>query len=142
MPMKVTFKSDVVWSGKGVKSVAHCNKHKLIIDEPPNLGGSDEGPNPVEFLLAGLGGCLNVVIAMLAPRYNVDLQDVKTSVEGDLDVEGFMEKSKVRTGFQQIRYHIEVKSNASKDKIEALIEHAVRLCPVKDTLSGVPVVRA
>ena len=33
----------------------------VVVDEPADLGGTDAGPNPVEYVLAGYAGCLNVV---------------------------------------------------------------------------------
>ena len=40
---------------------ANARHFKLVIDEPPVLGGDDHGANPVEFLLASYAGCINVV---------------------------------------------------------------------------------
>lgn len=138
---KVTFKSDVTWTGEGVKSVARVKQHELIIDESSALGGKSEGPNPVEFILASLGGCINVLLVSLASHYDVELEAVATRVEGDLDSDGYMELAPVRPGFQEIRYIIEVKSPSPRDRIEALAAHAQRICPVKDTLTGVPMVQ-
>lgn len=136
---KITFRSDVNWAGHGVKSTATCGKHQFIIDEPPSLGGQDEGPNPVEFILASLGSCLNVLIAAFAPQHDVVLKELRTTVEGDLDPDGFLEKAPVRPGFQEVRYHIDIVSDSPTDRIARLVEHAQRVCPVKDTLGGVPV---
>lgn len=33
---------------------------ELTVDEPEEMGGQNEGPNPLEYLLAGQAGCLNV----------------------------------------------------------------------------------
>jgi hypothetical protein len=41
---KLTFSSDVKWFGAGVRSVAEINGKQVIIDEPPALGGTDQGP--------------------------------------------------------------------------------------------------
>ena len=41
--------------------VAKARNFELIVDEPKELGGTDEDANPVEYILAGLAGCLNVV---------------------------------------------------------------------------------
>ncbi len=138
---KATYKTDVVWTGENIKSVARANGHDFVIDEPKSLGGTDEGPNPVEYLLASLGGCLNVIIAMLAPRYDVELKGVVTKVEGDLDPDGFMEVAPVRTGFDAIRYKIEIDTDAPAEQVEKLIAHTEKLCPVKDTLTGVEMTR-
>lgn len=51
-----------------------------------------------------------------------------------------MEKNPaVRPGFQEIRYRIEVDSPSDVGKIRELIGHIEKICPVKDTLSGVTV---
>lgn len=136
----ITFSTEVTWAGTGVRSTADINGKEIIIDEPPALGGTDLGPNPVELILAGLGGCINVLVALFAEQHNVELQDVQTSVEGDLDPDGFLEKAPVRPGFQSIRYNINIVSPSAPENIQALIDHVERVCPVKDTLTGVPTV--
>ncbi|SMO53105.1 OsmC family protein [Melghirimyces algeriensis] len=136
---QVTFTSDVNWSGQGVLSTAHIGDKVVTIDEPESLGGTDQAPNPVEYILASLGGCINVIVVMLADQHNVILNGISVHVEGDLDLDGFMEKDpNVRPGFQQIRYRIEIDSPSPSHQIEELIKHAERICPVKDTLRGVP----
>jgi len=135
----ITFKSDVKWTGRSVSSDAVSGPHTIRIDEPAALGGENTGPNPVELLLSALGGCLVVLVNAFAPAHGVEIKDVKVQVEGDLDPDGFLEKSSVRPGFSAIRYRLKIDSPSPQEKINALIEHAVRVCPVKDTLSGVPV---
>ena len=141
MMPKLTFQSDVSWSGEGVRSIAQIGDRQVVIDEPKSLGGTDQGPNPVEYLLAALGGCISILVSMFADRHKVELKGVKVHVEGDLDPDGFMEKNPdVRPGFQEIRYRIEIDSPSPAERIQALIEHVERVCPVKDTLTGVPTV--
>jgi uncharacterized OsmC-like protein len=135
----VTFRSESVWSGEGVRLTARSRKHAVVIDEPTNLGGTDQGMNPVELVLGGLGGCLTVLAAMLAPKYEVELKGFRALVEGDLDPDGFMEKAPVRPGFSAIRVKLEFQTTASTEQIAALTQHIERICPVRDTLCGVPV---
>src|SRR5690606_37862741 len=131
----------VIWTGNKVQSVAIMKNHRIIIDEPIALGGDDEGPNPVQLLLASVGGCINIMINMLAPRYQVELEEVETYVEGDLDPDGYREKAPVRPGLLEIRFAVKVVSPSPQEQVDALIAHAHRVCPVKDTLAGVPVVQ-
>lgn len=135
----ITFKSDVRWTGDGVSSDAQSGPHTIRIDEPEVLGGKNTGPNPVELLLSALGGCLVVLVNAFAPAHGVEVKDVRVDVEGDLDPDGFMGKSDVRPGFSEIRYKLEIDSPSPAEKIAALTAHVVKVCPVKDTLSGVPV---
>jgi uncharacterized OsmC-like protein len=142
----VTFHADVVWSGESVRSVAEIRGKQVIIDEPQSLGGTDQGPNPVEILLASLGGCINVLVTGFAQLHGVELKASKVYVEGDLARDGFMEvlrgriPENVRPGFQEIRYRIDIDSPSEPAKIQELIDHVEQVCPIKDTLGGVPVV--
>src|SRR5699024_10360119 len=122
-------------------STAHINKHQVLIDEPPALGGTDKGPNPVEYILAALGGCINVLVVSFAEQFDVEVRDVNVELEGDLNPEGFLGiNPSVRVGYEEIRYTIHLESPSPQEKIDALIEHVEKVCPVKDTLAGTRVV--
>jgi uncharacterized OsmC-like protein len=137
---KTTISTEVQWAGLGVQSTARVRQHEITIDEPVAWGGTDQGANPVELVLAGLGGCINVLLTSFAPLYQVELSHVTITIEGDLDPEGFMGVNPaVRPGFSEIRYAIALESHSPTDRITALVEHVERVCPVKDTLSGVEV---
>jgi len=43
------------------KTIVEARGFKIIIDEPESLGGTNDGANPVEYVLGALAGCLNVV---------------------------------------------------------------------------------
>lgn len=138
-----TFKTDVKWEQTGVLSTAHINKHEILIDEPPALGGTDKGPNPVEYILAALGGCINVLVVSFAEQFEVEVKDVNVELEGDLDPDGFLGiNPNVRVGYEEIRYTIHLDSPSPQEKIAALIAHVEKVCPVKDTLTGTRVVNA
>ncbi len=137
---EITLTSDVTWSGEGVRSTANIRDKQVVIDEPQALGGTDQGPNPVELLLSCLGGCLNVVITSFAEKFGVQIDHLHIHVEGDIDPDGFTGKNpQVRPGVLGIRYHIDIESPSPSDKVQALLQHVEKVCPIKDTLSGVPV---
>lgn len=137
----VTFQSEVKWEGEGVLSRAIIGDKEVFIDEPKHLGGFDKAPNPVEYLLAGLGGCINVLVITFAEKFDVEVNDVKVHVEGDLNPDGFLGKDpNVRPGYEEIRYEIEIDSPSSEEKVQALIDHIEKHCPVKDTLQGTRVI--
>ena|SRR5690625_840084 len=137
----VTFQSDVKWTGEGVLSIADIGGKEVIIDEPPSLGGTDKGPNPVEYILAALGGCINVLVTTFAEKYDVKVKDVHVKIEGDLDPDGFLGNNpNVRPGYEEIRYRVELESPSPQENIDALLKHVDEICPVKDTLQGTRVI--
>lgn len=132
------FESKASWAG-GLKLNLQSRHHKWVVDEPEILGGTDQGPNPVELVLGGLASCLGVLVSLFAPAHKVELKDFQIFVEGDLDLEGFQELAPVRPGFSQIRYRIEIQTDSPSANVDNLLKHIDRICPVKDTLSGVEV---
>lgn len=54
--------------------------HHLIADEPVSVGGMGAGPDPYEFLLAGLGACTTMTIRLYAQRKGLPLDRVEVSV--------------------------------------------------------------
>ena len=136
---KMTFRSVVTWTGQGLSSDARSGPHTIRIDEPEDLGGANSGPSPVQLLLSALGGCLVALVNTFAPVHGVEVKDVRVDVRGDLDPNGVMGTSDVRPGFSQIHYNLKIDSPSPAEKIEELTNHVVKVCPVKDTLSGIPV---
>lgn len=132
-----TFNANVKWSGESVLSVANTNGKEFIIDEPASLGGTDKGPNPVEYILGALGGCINVLVISFAGKFDVEVRDVKVTIDGDLDPDGFLGKNPdVRPGYEEIRYSVDIDSPSPDENVNALLAHVDKVCPVKDTLQG------
>lgn len=106
----------------------------LVIDEPPSLGGSDQGPNPVEIVLAALGTCQEIVYAAYAAVLGIPLQRLEITVSGDLDLRGLFAVAEVPAGFLGIRYDITIESPAPPEAIQQLRALVDAHCPVLDTL--------
>src|SRR6056297_1197843 len=114
-----------------------AGKFTMIVDEPPNLGGTDDGANQVEYVLAALAGCLNVVGNMVAKEMGFELKSLSFDVEGELDPSGFMGKSKdVRPGYQEIVAKAHVESDADEQTLNKWLETIESRCPVSDNLSN------
>ncbi|MDO3680718.1 OsmC family protein [Paenibacillus ehimensis] len=120
----------------GVKVKARSRQFELTIDEPKSLGGTDTGMNPVEALLASLGACQSIVARVYAPKFGVKLDDFQVEVEGDLDLDGFFNRSDVRPGYSEIRYTFRIKTDSPKDKVEEFIRFIESKCPVGDTIAN------
>lgn len=130
----------VKWNG-GFRSVATIRDFEpLSSDEPPELGGSDTGPNPVEQVLAALGNCLAVGYAANATAAGIEIKDLSIELEGDLDLRTFLGLADGNAGYSGISVKVNIDSDASAADIQALHDKVTNTSPVGHTLSrAVPV---
>jgi uncharacterized OsmC-like protein len=119
----------------------HKGDYQLESDHPEVLVGTDNGPTPVEFLLAGLAGCLTAGIGNIAAARGIELAEVESTVEGDIDLRGILGISdEVRNGYQGIRVSFRIKGDAPAEQLREIVEQSRRRSAVYDVLTnGVPV---
>src|SRR5699024_11094642 len=107
----------------------------LVLDEPTALGGTDQGPNPVEFMLAALMGCMNVVVHVVAKERGIEIRSLEATARGTLDPSRFLGKpTQERAGYSQIDVELEIDSDADDAQLEEIVRHAEQRCPVSDNL--------
>ena len=113
----------------------------LEADEPPVLLGNDSAANPVEHLLHALAGCLTSSMVYHAAARGIHIEEVESSLEGDIDLHGFLELDKnVRNGYQGIRVNFKIKADVSDEQLQELCKLGSAHSPVFDSLTnGVPV---
>jgi uncharacterized OsmC-like protein len=114
---------------------------RLDGDHPRVLVGDDHGPTPVEYVLHALATCLTAGIANIAAARGIDLTEVESTVEGDIDLSGvFGMDHNVRNGYQGIKISFRVKGNASDEKLAGLVAQSKARSAVLDILTnGAPV---
>lgn len=106
----------------------------IIVDEPEALGGTNEAPNPVEYVLAGLTGCTSVMIALIAEEHNFSYSAVEFSNNGSLDLRGLAGNPDVSAHFQTVSYEVNITTSESDEKLATLIEAVDKRCPVLNLL--------
>jgi uncharacterized OsmC-like protein len=112
---------------------AHAKDFELHADEPPALGGTDLGANPVEHLLNALAGCVTTAMVAHAAVRGIPVEEVESEVEGDIDLNGFLGLNpKTPKGYQNISIKFKVK--AAEEDLPKLRELA-EFSPVYNTLT-------
>jgi putative redox protein len=132
---KATFESSSRLQS-GFHSEAALRQHRLTVDEPAALGGTDLGPNPVELILAALGTCQEITYRAYAAAMGIRLDGVSVELEGDLDLRGFFAVDpSVRPGYEGIRGTVTLESSANPADLERLREAVNAHCPVLDIIA-------
>ncbi|WP_020677956.1 OsmC family protein [Geopsychrobacter electrodiphilus] len=104
------------------------------IDEPLELGGTDTGPNPVEMLLAALGGCQEIVYRAYAAVMGLEIERIEVHAKGYLDLRGLLNLADVPSGFSQISFTAKIISDEPEEKLHQLAKMVEKHCPVMDSL--------
>lgn len=130
----VSFRATTVSPGPGFETRSRICDHHLVLDEPRDLGGANQGPNPVEIVLAALGSCQEIVYRAYATVLGLRIERVEVHAEGTLDIRGFLNLSDVPAGFQRITFATRIVSSEPEDRIRELVALVEKHCPVLDTL--------
>jgi uncharacterized OsmC-like protein len=128
------------FSGAGMDHV-HARPFELYADEPPVLLGADAAANAGELLLHALTACITAAIVYHAAARGIEIEEIDSSIEGDIDLRGFLGlDEEVRKGFQQIRMKLRIKADMPDDELQALAALGPQFSPLYDSLvNGSPV---
>jgi uncharacterized OsmC-like protein len=110
-------------------------------DHPAVLVGNDNGPTPVEYLLHALAACLTAGLANIAAARGVTLHQVRSTVVGDIDLNGILGLNpEVRNGYQKLAIRFTISGDAPADVLKAIVEQSRKRSAVFDVLTnGVPI---
>jgi uncharacterized OsmC-like protein len=113
-----------------------AGKHHLVADEPVNVGGSDAGPDPYDYLLAALGVCTSMTIGLYARRNRVPLENIKVSLWHSRIHARDCEECQTKEGMlDRIDVEVELTGSLSAEQHAKLMEVAAK-CPVHRTLTS------
>jgi uncharacterized OsmC-like protein len=110
-------------------------------DHPAVLVGQDHGPTPVEFVLHALAACLTAGLANIAAARKVTLTEVRSTVVGDIDLNGILGLDpEVRNGYQRLTVRFTITGDAPAEKLRELVEQSRARSAVYDVITNqVPV---
>jgi uncharacterized OsmC-like protein len=126
---KTNWKVSTQWRGgtRSDTSVRTCNlggvdvpkDFTIRVDEPLQLGGTNQHANPQEYLMAALNACMIVGFSAICAMEGIELEELRIETEGDIDLRGFLAiDATVPPGYDQLRYTVYIKGNASAEQFE------------------------
>jgi uncharacterized OsmC-like protein len=110
--------------------------YRLKGDEPVAFGGTDTGPSPYDFLLAGLGACTSMTISLYARRKGWPLESVEVSLHHSKIHATDCADCETKAGkIDRIEREIQLTGELTSEQQSKLMEIADR-CPVHQTLTS------
>lgn len=104
------------------------------IDEPEKLGGSNQAPTPMEYVLGSFNGCGLIVIEMVAKEINFDLKHLRAYAEGSIDRRGLFGTAQVSPHFQEVLYSVEFESTEDQSRLDEIKTAFKKRCPAYNLL--------
>jgi len=107
----------------------------LTVDEPQELGGTNLAPNPVEYILAGYAGCINVVAHLTAKELNIEVKNLKISIQGNINPARLFGTSfEERAGYKSLEVHVTTDNEIEETLQARWLQEIENRCPVNDNL--------
>jgi len=123
-------------SAAGFAQEIAAGRHRLTGDEPAWAGGTDTGPNPYDLLLAALGSCMSMTVAMYARRKRWPLDGVTVRLRHSRIHAAHCEHGETTHGLlDQIDCEVELAGVLTEEQHVRLQEIAEK-CPVHRTLTS------
>jgi uncharacterized OsmC-like protein len=126
-----TFKAKGQGNGWPTKVDITDTEWKLQLDESVEDGGSNSGPNPMQYFIASLVGCQNEQAQVVAGEHSLNIQQININVEIDLDLSGFMGTSDNSDGsYKNVRLDAVVLGEATDEEIKSMGQKVDARCPI------------
>lgn len=119
------------------RTMVQARNFKIIVDEPQELGGSNQAANPVEYVLAAFAGCLNVMGHLIAKEMNFELRELAIEIEGSLNPNKLFGKSdNDRAGYKEITVVMKPDCDADPETLQKWMHAVEARCPVSDNIQN------
>jgi len=133
MPLKTVGVTANITDGFTIETKAR--NHTLYIDQPEAAGGKDKGPTPLEYIFFALAGCIATIGKIMARQRGIDLKGIDVKVEGSLDTDVLLGKSKDgRAGFRDVKVIAKIDADMTKEEKVKFLEEIDERCPISDNI--------
>ena len=125
--------------GEGVTCSVQTGKALATAGLHPATGGDGLSACSGDMLLEALVACAGVTLNAVATAIGLVIRTGSVRAEGDLDFRGTLGVAKdAPVGFQRIRLHFDLDTDASEEQLSTLMRWTERYCVVFQTLRQSP----
>lgn len=116
------------------KSRALSRDVEMVIDEPIERGGTNEGPMPVEMVMAGLAGCTHVISNKLAKANDVVIEEMDIDILTTMDSRGTRLIEPIDVPFPKVIINITTTMTGHPEAIGEVVTKLREHCAVSKML--------
>lgn len=128
--------TEITTHSKKIGSTPVEKRFKYNIGEPEELLGDNLYPNPQDYILGGLAGCMMVGFVVGATSKGIKLDSVNLTIVGHLDLRGFLEVDpNASVGFEELQFNFEVEGSGTQEDYNAIAEHVRKVSPGYRTIA-------
>jgi len=100
------------------------------IDEPRELGGSNQFANPQEHLIAALNACMIVGYAAQCAVRGITIESLAIETHGEIDLRGFLGiDPAVPPGYESLSYAVSIKGSGTREEFAEVHEAVMATSP-------------
>ena len=126
-----TFKATAEGNGWPTTVTITGTAWKVQVDEPEEDGGSNSGPNPMQYFVSSLASCQNEQAQVVAEELSLNITKIDIALEVDLNLDGFMGVTQdSKDCFKRTLLVAVVYGDLSNDQVQELGKHVDNRCPI------------
>lgn len=116
------------------RSTVRARDIEMVIDEPIERGGTNQGPMPVETMIMGLVGCTHVITNKLATHHGVTITSMDVDVVTKMDSSGTRLIEPIDIPFPEVALTITAEMDGPDAAIDTVISTLRDHCAVSKML--------
>jgi len=129
-------KAVTVQGGTSFKTEIHAGPHTFYADEPADVGGTEAGPTPYDYLSAALGACTAMTVHVVAKRENIPLKSIELTITNDrMHAKDCADCTTAAGYIHRFNVQIRLEGDLTPEQ-RARIADVARRCPVFKTLQS------
>ncbi|AVK49350.1 osmotically inducible protein OsmC [Clostridium sp. MF28] len=130
------FNAHLDWEDGTKNNVFIRDFSPIVIDEPDSFGGTNKGPNPVEYILAGAASCFSITFEIFASQEGIKLEKVSVDIEADLDFAVFFGIKEGERGITSPTIKLNAVTSAPIEKVKEIATLALSASVVLNSLKA------
>ncbi len=127
-PQLKSIRATGVWEGSMTTRV-ESRGFTFRIDEPEVVGGTDQSPTPMQYVVGAVNGCVTVVIETVAAERGIPIDAIDTFSHAHQDVRGFNGTADVSPHFTDFTLTIGLSTPVPEAELDGFKREVEKRCP-------------